>query len=377
MRKNNCMMVCLNASNLHHGGGVQVASSFLTELSSFLDEYKHINFTVFISVQVKQNLRKEVIDGHANCRFHVLDVFGLDALKPSVRKIFNNYDLIFTIFGPDYLTGLRPKRIVGFAQPWIIYPDNDVYPKLPFFQKYKTKLKFFIQKKFFKGVDGYIVELEHVKKRLIDIGVAEEADVSVVYNTVSNYYLPETPGMFPETSQDRPFKIGIISRNYPHKNIEIFPEVKNKLQALGLDVEFYVTFTDNEFYLQSIEFRHSIINLGPQKVQDCRKVYESFDGVIFPSLLECFSASPLEAMASCRPLFASDRPFNRDICGEFAYYFDPLDSSHVASVVADYVEQRWGKDRERLTLARKHALQFSNPRNRARSYLEIINKVVS
>jgi hypothetical protein len=67
----------------------------------------------------------------------------------------------------------------------------------------------------------------------------------------------------------------------------------------------------------------------------------------------------------------------RDVCGDFAWYFDPLNPESAADAVADYITHHHGKDEERLSAARAHVLNFSNARGRAERYLEIIRKTLA
>ena len=54
--------ILINASNLHVGGGVQVAASFITELSQILKEQKiNADCSVIVSTSVKRSLSSEVI----------------------------------------------------------------------------------------------------------------------------------------------------------------------------------------------------------------------------------------------------------------------------------------------------------------------------
>src|SRR5690606_37210212 len=146
----------------------------------------------------------------------------------------------------------------------------------------------------------------------------------IAYNTISsNYREIDEQKLYFENTPSKVFKLGIISRNYSHKNLSILPEVKRILeQDYQRIISFYVTFKEEEFQGESLVFQNEIVNLGPKKVDECIDTYLKFDAVFFPSLLECFSATPLEAMATGRAPFASDMPFNRDVCGEHAYYFD-------------------------------------------------------
>jgi len=72
-----------------------------------------------------------------------------------------------------------------------------------------------------------------------------------------------------------------------------------------------------------------------------------------------------------KPLFASDRPFNRDICGPHAHYFDPLDPSSAAQAIANVFKGN-GPDPIALKAAREHAINFSSPKERAEKYLALL-----
>jgi len=69
-------------------------------------------------------------------------------------------------------------------------------------------------------------------------------------------------------------------------------------------------------------------------------------------------------------LFASDRPFNRDICREHAYYFDPL----APETAADRIAEVFGEALDATTLraARDHAIGFASPKERAAKYLALL-----
>ncbi len=371
--------ICINTSNLHYGGGVQVATSFLRELCKLEKALLDVEVSVYLSSEVKANLGDTVNQLKRKFDVQVFDVFGLKALFRKVRKKYLEFDLIFSVFGPDYLPMIGAKRVVGFAQPWILYNKSDAYQRLGFLSALKSRMNFWIKKQLFKGADAYLVELEHVKERMLAKQIGREDNIYIAYNTISrNYSEINNRKLLLDKKPDDLFKLGIISRNYSHKNLSVLPEIKRILgERYHRKVAFYVTFNEAEFRRESFFFQNDVINLGPKKVDECIDTYLSFDAVFFPSLLECFSATPLEAMATGRVLFASDRPFNRDVCGEHAYYFDPLSPEDAARVINSYIEHKWGRDLEDRLAAREHAIGFSNPRDRALKYIEIINKVLS
>src|SRR5690554_5702155 len=112
---------CINTSNLHYGGGVQVATSFLRELNDIDDAFSDNEVTIYLSSEVAANLGDTVNQLKRKFDVEEFDVFGLAAFSPKVRKKYASFDLIFSVFGPDYLPRTGAKRVVGFAQPWILY----------------------------------------------------------------------------------------------------------------------------------------------------------------------------------------------------------------------------------------------------------------
>lgn len=138
-------------------------------------------------------------------------------------------------------------------------------------------------------------------------------------------------------------------------------------------MHFYLTLNEMEWSNYSEDFGELGSTVGALSVYQCPAFYQQMDAVIFPSLLECFSATPLEALAMKKPLFASNRGFVRDVCQDYAFYFDPLDAEDIAKVIADYFQNELKADAE-FERARSHVLKFSNAKQRAESYLQIIEQ---
>lgn len=365
--------VLVNASNLHNGGGVQVATSFIEELAELLNHLHCYDLYIYASSEVDNNLKSSNFDVGIFKNYQVFNVYGLEALKPNVARKFYGFDKVFTIFGPLYLPKTIPNHIVGFAQAWIIYPKNECYNRIPLLERIKTRFKYLVQAQFFKTPDSLIVELEHAKQGLIEeLGIATEK-IYVAYNCISKIYLNENFWQAVNVPKVEGFlRLGFLGRNYSHKNTEIFPKIVNALEKFhNIRARFYVTFTTQEWASCTPEFRTVCINVGPISVAQCPRFYQALDAVVFPSLLECFSATPLEAMAMQKPLFASDRPFNRDICGSHAHYFDPLSAFSAAKVIAT-VFSEGGPEARALHEAREHAINFSSPKERAEKYLAFL-----
>lgn len=364
----------LYAANLHVGGAVQVAASVIDEISSRPDAEQ---VALLVSTQVDKNLRAAGVELGRFRDYRVADHHGIGMLFRNLRPLIGDADALLVLFGPLYQ--LRPPvpMVMGFAQPWIVYPDNEIYSALPFVEKCKTRLKYLLQSVFFRQAELLVVELDHVKRGVARAGIASERRIKVVHNCLAALYQqPERWKPAPRIEGSGAFKLGFIGRNYPHKNTRIFPEVRAILRRdFGIEVDMYVTFSPEEWAACTPEFREEVINVGSLTVAQCPSFYQQVDAVLFPSLLECFSATPLEAMAMKRPLFASDRPFNRDVCGDDAFYFDPLDPSSAAAVIAAYIQGRDESGVERVEKACRHVMALPGPATRATRYLDCLRQV--
>lgn len=366
--------ILLNASNLHVGGGVQVATSVIGELSLLPDLPK--NLTIWASSEVNANLMSLGCDFSLFPEYQVIDTYGIKAIFSPVMKKLNEFERVFTIFGPLYSWQKNTYNIVGFAQPWIIYPNNEISHKSPFLKRLLVSLKFKIQMFYFKRSDQFIVELEHVAKGLQKKRIAQKNNINIIYNCIGSIYFDESKWKnLPVTIVTQKLKLGFVGRNYSHKNTSIFPSISQFLkEKYNIEAEFYVTFNADEWQNCSDEFKAYVKNVGVLSMAQCPAFYNSMDAIVFPSLLECFSATPLEAMIMKKPLFASDRPFNHDVCKDYAVYFDPLSAEDAANKIADYFlrMQACSASKKRLDEAHQYALSFSNAKERAKKYLQCL-----
>jgi len=354
-----------------------VASSFIDSLSRI--PHRGFDIHLLISSEVDANLKalNSEISSFSSCT--IKDFDGFSAIWRGLDSYFKGAGIVFTVFGPAYFLRARTRHVFGFAQPLIIYPKNPSSLRMPFWPRTKVRCKYLLQQLFFARADHLIVELEHVERALHQLPLFRRMPIDVVYSSVHTIFHHQAywGGLdLPQSNAD--LKLGIISRNYPHKNLSILPLVKANLkQARGLNVDFYVTFSDTEWRECPSDFKSCIINVGGLRLDQCPSFYSAMDGVIFPSLLECFSAVPIESMTLKRPLFASDLPFIRDVCADFCNYFDPLDASSIAESIVGFFQKPVVQQQQHLEAAYQHVQRFPDATARAQSYLDVIAKVLS
>lgn len=362
----------INASNLHVGGGVQVAVSFLYELSMLKIDFSFIH--IVVSTEVAESLTRLNVNTEVFGSYDIVNTFGIKAFFNKLNNRIKEYDSVFTIFGPNYLRVKARNNIVGFAQPWILNFNNPVSQKMSIFRRNALRTKFSVQWLFFLRADHYIVELEHVKEALVAKKSIDSDKISVVYNTVSSLYSDNSKWKSITILKEKEvLSLGIVTRDYSHKNLEVLPFVAEILNTkYNIESHFYVTLNEQEWANKNKFFKKYVSTVGSLSPDQCPSFYQQVDGIIFPSLLECFSATPLEAMVMEKPLFASDRGFVRDVCKDHAIYINPLDPEDIAYKIANYF-QSTKINKFELQQAKAHALNFSSAKIRAEKYIQIIN----
>ena len=368
--------VLVNCSNLHVGGAVAVAASFIDCLSRRKDE--NLDFYLLLSSSVSRSVRSLNSDVSGFKETVVKDFYGVRSTWQGLDSHFKGMDLVFSVFGPAYFILKRTQHVFGFAQPLIIYPSNPISRKLSCLGRLKQRLKYKIQELFFSRADELIVELEHVKRGLQRKRFFKDKKIHIVYSAVDSVFkMPERWELVAIGESTCDVKLGLVSRNYPHKNLLCLPELKKLLLSkYGFRCQFYVTFPDVEWTACSDSFRAEINNVGPLTLAQCPSFYSRMDGVVFPSLLECFSAVPIETMMMKKPLFASDLPFIKDCSHEHANYFDPLDLESMARAIHDYYSLPVAVRETKLNEAYEYVMSNPGAEERAASYVRIINNAL-
>lgn len=369
--------VLINCSNLHVGGAVAVASSFINSIS--MKKTLEFDVSILVSTKVMKNLVELGTDISNFRTVTIADFIGISALWKRLDEKIAGFDLVFTVFGPAYSMTSVKNHIVGFAQPSIIYPNSRAFLKVSMLNRFLMRLKFGIQKYFFSRAESLVVELEHVKVGLRKMPSFRSKDIYVVNSAVDSVFSdPDRWLPINNTNlQSSVIKLGLISRNYPHKNIDLLPYIKSALKKNhNIEAEFFVTFVPDEWAACTEHFRKTINNVGPLTLAQCPKFYESMDGVVFPSLLECFSAVPIESMLMKKPLFSSDLPFIRDCCKNHANYFKPEDAVSAASVIAEFFAKSSDERTRLIDDAQEFVSLYPSATDRAESYINLMRHML-
>lgn len=327
------------ASNLHGGGGVQVAASIVDEFAELVRNGHSALKGLTLSGEISRAVAR-------NCNPTSADVLGFDVLdrRPlqplqRLRDARRRYDSVFVVFGPIYAHFRAQRRVMGYADVTSILSSPTGSPSL------RSRVRGAVSRMEARRQSALIAESPSFKQAVVQRLGIPEGRVHVVPNAV-NPRVTETTYDETMTARIRAQRDPASSlwayptRAYPHKNLAFLPRIRSQLATRGVSIQFCVTLREQEWDAQPKEFRDACINVGELEVPEVGAMMRACDAVFFPSLLEAFSATPIEALANARPLIASDRDFVRSVCGENAIYIDPVDPALAAEQITQICANR-------------------------------------
>jgi glycosyltransferase involved in cell wall biosynthesis len=185
----------------------------------------------------------------------------------------------------------------------------------------------------------------------------------------------------------KPFQLLFVSEYSDYKNLTILLKTVLLLRQQGVD-DFRLMTTADPWQFPDVEIvsreedkrlaTHPMIAAvvkftGIVPYADVPTLYAQSDLFIFPSLTESFAYPLVEAMASGLPVIAADIPICREICGEAAVYFNPLNADDLAQKIRNMRDDP-KRRRELGALGRKRAIQQFDWNDHVKRLLELIEK---
>ncbi|MBA5794009.1 glycosyltransferase [Flavobacterium sp. xlx-214] len=370
------MKIIIDHSNLIVGGGIQVGTSFLYDL---------LKLNLSNSYYVIQSPNSSTAINKQDFPDNFVFIDMSEAINSSiykrnkeVKRIENKIvpDVIFTTFGPSYHKSKFPK-IVGFAIPYLIYPDSPFFDKISFVEKLKYKFLGLIKKRnFLRNSDALIFETEDARSIFMKSS-RKSLRSFTVSNTINEIFLDKSRWLsfqLPVTEKNN-FKILCLSANYLHKNLSIIPEVIDflKQQYNFYNFKFYISL-DEESLKFDKKYNENIEYLGKIDLNKIPNLYEKMDMVFIPTLLEVFSATYLEAMFMRKPIVASNMSFAKDICNNAALYCEPLSPQSYAKAIFQVKNERELRE-ELINNGLNNYKRYGSSLDRTLKYLEIITQI--
>lgn len=169
-----------------------------------------------------------------------------------------------------------------------------------------------------------------VKTEIINRFKVEHDKIAVIYNGLSKVFLNNDSQAIVDRLPKR-YILCVASLN-PRKNIKNLIEAFNQLE--DSTIELYIVGAGGGAFKNQQLMKSDKINYY-QNVTDLelKQLYANAQLFVLPSYYEGFGIPIIEALSQGTPVAVSDISVFREICGEYATYFNPMDVSDIASKI--------------------------------------------
>ena len=308
------------------GGGVQNAANFIMRAV----EDRSVDWRFAISCAVGEACLALALDVPG-------EVFTISparskASRERLRGLAGKWgvDGVYTMAGPAYVQ-FPVAHVQGISNAYLTHVDA----KALFIGRSPAAASFSAAKALYqtywaRRADFWIFQTEESRHGFVRRARIDRRRTAVVGNALGVAYYNDVDCSKPKWSGgDR--TIFCPGAAYPHKSLDIVPDVAKELLAYrpDLKVRFILTLPQDSGLWRSIHSRvvkfglDNVQNIGPYSYDVGPRLYGESDCVFIPSMLETFSTAYVEAMACGCPLVVVDKGFAREICGSGAYYFQP------------------------------------------------------
>ncbi len=337
------MRVLLNCSTLVKGGALQAAVSFIRTGMQLRDI--DIQWHYALSPNVSEELQG----------FDILSKLeSVSMIEPSPARNKESRralaileqkirpDVVFTFFGPAYVNFTAP-HLCGVADGWVTHGDRWAWRTIQGPRDALRLLGGILYKAFmFRKADAWVTESATARNGLIKRLRIRRENITIVQNSCASHYLStEVHEGIPPS--DARLRILCLSAYYRHKNLELVPVVARELAELSKNLRFEFVMTLPEegdgfgriiSKAKTLGVEQHMVNVGPVPVSQGQDLYRSCHILFLPSVLETFSANYPEAMAMGLPIVTTNLDFAREVCGNAALYFEPMNARDAARAIA-------------------------------------------
>ena len=167
--------------------------------------------------------------------------------------------------------------------------------------------------------------------------------------------------------EGQPLRVGYITNSGVQKNFDVLLDAARRLQDRSFQFKLVLTLDSSGIQNQrtfdkinELGIRRDVLeNHGKLSQEGVRKVYESLNILVFPSLCESFGFPMVEALSQGIPLITSDVDCNREIGGTGAITFPPHDGEALSRLIERFQDQEFFRKRALMSLERSKVFDWN------------------
>lgn len=331
------LRIAILAHSLRVAGGIVVGTNFIRCLANVASDHKYL-------ISVPSGSDYENIPLPSGSKYYIYS----GSNSPLARLIFDNltFPKVVNEFHPDVVLklGISGRVNLQFKQAILLQDSHLLYNEKHYerevkFNKFKLRYFKYCLKKALKRTDIVFCQTPVTRMRFAEVFHYPIEQIKIFPNGISGFIqTPKDQVCTPEVLKEPEYyNLLFLAKFYAHKNLEILLDLFSSYPDELKNVRCIITVAPNHHsncpkFLKEIKRRnlqHKIINVGPLAQSELAGYFYNSDALFFPTLLESFSGTYLEAMYFGLPILTSDIDFAHYICGDAALYFDPWDPSDV------------------------------------------------
>jgi len=254
-------------------------------------------------------------------------------------------------FGTDVVFGLANLAIVrpGCKQAMALGDAHHVYSAKHYIRdRLPARVReWFLRHELRKSlpyIDLVFCQTPVTKKRFADVFNYPEDKIKIMPSAISEVLMAvkeEQIGVPEIFRQGRYFNMFYLTKYYIHKNLEILIEIFRRFPEKLKDVRCIITVLPSQNHnarvfidkIKKYKLENQIVSVGYLSQEKLAGYFVNSDAVFFPTTLESFSSTYLEAMYFKTPILTSDLDFAHYVCDEAAIYFDPWNPADVVDKI--------------------------------------------
>lgn len=203
----------------------------------------------------------------------------------------------------------------------------------PAINKYSSKSLIFIIKRlyfriFIRQLNRIFVQSVHMKKCLI-----KTYKIQPNYINVLNIPIQPTKERYTKKKENI-VRLLYPANHYSYKNHKIITDMLSDNPIKNLLI--YFTATISEF--QKYKNFKSIRRIDYYSYKNTYKIYNKFDGLIYPSRIESLGLPLQEAVNFKIPILCSDLPYSRELLKEYGHYFNQESKNSLRNTILHFMK---------------------------------------
>lgn len=339
------MNLLFNVSNLRFGGGISVAQGLLEAVIPLRQ-----GDNIYIIAPQDKGYERLGKAGHVSVeyvpeRFHRSWPVKYYYNQVVFRRLVTRYhiDKVMSLGNIAFPAGDVPQLLL-LQNAWPVYPDSAAWQVLDRKAALYNKMMNAWTEKNLPYASLYALQTPVMQERFCKQYHTSKDKTILLPNAVTA--AGNTPAQKNRREADT-IRLLMLSKYYPHKNFDILVPLAQLIHRQRQNITITVTIDPAESaagkaFLQRIEdlqLNDVIVNAGNIPTADLATVYCGHDALLFPTLLESFSGTYIEAMHYGLPVFTSGLDFARGICADAAFYFNPLQAEDILQTITTAFSQ--------------------------------------